>query len=371
MRRDRRQHRRGVGGAAQTEDRAGRDDAVGDLDLVGIHRHRQLRHRMGHHAEADVVRLFGLQIAKAQDLGRRRVGRELHNRRRRGDVGGGVVLFGESRCAEAAADRTAQRQRRRQIVSGGQLADGGVAKVGEVLVAHRAVQAPRLDRVHRQVDIACIARPGVSAAVAGLEARIRLPAFLVDRGRVARSDGVSVATALSPERHRQRRRRPDVHLLGHIKIGGPLLGGERAVIEVGGCEVGVDIERPVGRVQSGDLVLVGAVGQAGVPGEARDFALGAPGDPGVVLCQSFLRIEALRREDQFARRGVGTGGAEGRRSDHLARHPIVLEGLCGAMAVAAEAIELHRPKFISGVIGEVGHAGHRVADDVVHVRRIR
>ncbi len=118
---------------------------------------------MGDEADAEVIRLLGFQTIDAEQGGAGRIGRQLAADRAGRDVDPRIVGLRQGRRPEAGAGRAANGDDRREIVAGGQLGDGGVAKIAEVLVANRCVQLQRLDRAQGQVGVD---RPAVAVMVA-------------------------------------------------------------------------------------------------------------------------------------------------------------------------------------------------------------
>ena len=131
-----------------------RNDAVGQVDLIQIHRHAHGRQRPQHDAKAVVPRLLGLQaIAEPEQLAALGVRRQYHRGAGRTDVRGREELLGQGRRAEAIADRAAQRELRREIVARRQLADFRIAEVAVMLVAAGQVDAQVLDGLAGQIDV--------------------------------------------------------------------------------------------------------------------------------------------------------------------------------------------------------------------------
>ena len=153
------------------EQEAAADDAIGDVDLVGVGRDLQPIHGVQDEADAVVVRLLGLERPEPGHLGRRRVRRQLHLGEARRHVGAGVELLGERRRAEARADGAADGDHRAEVVARGELADRGVAEVGEVRVAPGDVEVQVVQRVAGEVDVdrfvGARVVAGVGRAIAG------------------------------------------------------------------------------------------------------------------------------------------------------------------------------------------------------------
>ena len=156
-----RAQRRCEGGAEHV---TGAHDAVFYLDLVAVERDVDIVGRFEHQPQAEVHRLFRIEVARAEAAGQvgvvaQQLGQaRRHLARYRVDVGAVVGLrvadLRERRRAEAGTGGAAYRHHRRKIVARIELAAGGIAgAVVVVLRAHRRTHEPLLHRVEADVVV--------------------------------------------------------------------------------------------------------------------------------------------------------------------------------------------------------------------------
>ena len=365
------EHRLGHDGPAQPDQVAAADDALLDLDVIGIEGDLQAVEQVRHEAAAEVGRLFRLQRVEARHLGGRGVGRQLHEGEVRGHVGARIELLGQGRGPQTGGHRAAQGEGRVEVVAARQLAHRGIGEVAVVLEAHGGVEVQFLHRVGGQVGIDAQIVPGVIAGIAGLVARERLGPCTIIGVRFTRGDAEFLVAGLDAQGHVQRR--GQTHVEGPVDVQGvgPLAGGEGAVTEValggqrrgrGGLQHREQVG--IGRVQGLDPVMVAAIGGGEVPVPAADDALQAGGEGVVILEDAFPRAEAQGQR-------IDGGAAAGHAAD-LHRVAVVLEGRGGPVAHVAEGIAGQgRAEVIARVEEQVVDPVARVAVDVVDVGRAR
>ncbi len=330
------------------------DDAVADLDAIGVDGQVQVRQGIEHQAEVVADRLFRLQVLGAEQPGRRRVDRQQAAGDGRRDTQAGVVLLGQRRCAEAAAETGPRRHLGAEAVAAGELAVGGAAEVAVVLIARRRLQLPTLAEGGGQVEIGA---EHVAAPLSGAGRRLsgeRLGTAVVVGPGIAGLDLVEFAALLQAPGEIQRRRQPgEVEVAAQVEIVGPLGGLVARQVEGARRIAGLAVEGEVDRMVHADLRAVGAVGRAEVPvpGAEQLAATGAEGQRIVVLVAGDARGEAVRIEPR----------RQGRQLVDLRRGH-------RAMGIGGEAVQLDVVvQRHAGVVGQRLAVQRRVADGRVAV----
>nr|GEU28535.1 hypothetical protein [Tanacetum cinerariifolium] len=362
-------HGRRVDRAARTVQRAGTDDAVADLDLVDVQRDIEVVGRIEHQTETEVVRFFRFQAIDAHQFRTGGIRRQLHEGAGRADVGGRVVRFGQGRRAETVADGAAHGRHRRDLVARRQLAHARAAKVAEMLVAAGQVHRQVRDRIAGDVDVGRLVLAVMLAGVGERKARVRLRAFLVARGRVARFDLVLVHAVFETARKRERLGPADVDLAARFQRGGGLAGDEGAGAEFGRRGTGVRVQRRIDGILDAHARQVAAIGAAEVHVPVRQLGLDAHRQCHIVLLDRLLRREAERVHAGHAvgqaivlvgARLLAAGGADRIHLGVGVQVPAEVGG-DDVQVVLGVALDLVQVR----VAGNLRHAG-----DVGHVARV-
>ena len=246
-------------------------------------------------------------------------GRHRHAADHRGDqVGRDIAeeLLLQGRRLEAGRDRTAQGERRREVITGRHLAGELVAEVGIVLVTAGQAEAELFGELAFQVDVGAdvvaIDVDLVGRGKAGEALRARTAGgdgALVVGGGLACVDREILAPIRDADRHVQRLVQVDLDLFDRVDVDGQL-----AVAEATGLELTLG-GRAVGGVEAvQDLVvdLVAAIAGRNVPVEAERRTLEAAvdvvvGDAGGDDRQEAVRIDGLDVVGVVERAGGGGG----------------------------------------------------------------
>ena len=143
------------------------EDAVADLDVVGVHRQCRVAHRSEHETKAVVGRLCWLERFRTEilrDFTGHRVGADLH-RLAEEEVGRqhlGVVLP-RRRSVEARPDRAADGKGVAEIILAVELEHGRAAEAFVMLVARRGTQCQLLGDVGFGSGVAAVTELAVAA----------------------------------------------------------------------------------------------------------------------------------------------------------------------------------------------------------------